>query len=71
MCEGEVALFGNKRLHPTVSQHVGFQIKSFDASVAALVAAVGLVTLLSIIRVHFEVLAVKNISYVWSMAFGN
>ena len=31
LCEGEVALFGNKRLHPTVSQHVGFQIKSFDA----------------------------------------
>ena len=68
MCEGEVALFGNKRLQPTVSQHVGFQIKSFDACVAALVATVGL---LSTIRVHFEVLAVKNISYVWSMAFGN
>ena len=68
MCAREAALFANKRLHPTVNQHVGFQIRGFEASVAALVATVGL---LSMIRVHFEVLAVKNISYVWSMAFGN
>ena len=53
-CAGVVALFANKRLFSTVNQHVSFQLRSFDACVAALVATLGLLSMM-LNRVHFEV----------------
>ena len=41
-CAREAALFANKRILPYMNQHVTFQMRSIDASVAALVATVGL-----------------------------
>ena len=49
---GVVALFANKRLLSTVNHHVHFQMISFDGRVAALVATVGL---LSLMLKRFEV----------------
>ena len=43
---GVVALFANKRLLSAVNQHVGFQMRSFVACVAALVATVGLLLIM-------------------------
>ena len=51
---GVVALFANKWLFSTVNQHVGFQMRSFVACVAALVATLGLLSMM-LNRVHFEV----------------
>ena len=45
-CAGVVALFANKRLLSTVNQHVDFQMRSFVACVAALVATVGLLAIM-------------------------
>ena len=43
---GEVALCANERFLSTMNQHVSFQIISFHAPVAALVATVGLLPIM-------------------------
>ena len=53
-CAGVVALFANKWFFSTVNHHVSFQLRSFDACVAALVATLGLLSMM-LNRVHFEV----------------
>ena len=51
-CAREFALFANKGLLSTVNQHVAFQMRSIVACVAALVATVGLLSMM-LKHLHF------------------
>ena len=56
-CAGVFALFANERLLSTVNQHVDFQMRSFVACVAALVATVGLLSVMLLKPMLFQVIA--------------
>ena len=52
---GVVALLTNKRLLSTVNQHVSFQMRSTNGLVITLVATVGLLSLMLLMHVCFQV----------------
>ena len=54
MCTGVVTLCASKRLLSAVNQHVLFQMSSFDACVATLVATVELLSII-LNQVYFKV----------------
>ena len=52
---GVVALLANKRLLSTVNQHVSFQMRSTNGLVITLVATVGLLSLMLLMHVCFQI----------------
>ena len=54
-CAHVVTLFANERLLSTVNQHVSFQLRSTNGLVITLVATVGLLSLMLLMHVCFQV----------------
>ena len=55
VCTGVVALFANERLLSTVNQHVSFQLRSTNGLVTTLIATVGLLFIMLLMHVCFQV----------------
>ena len=54
-CAHVVTLFANERLLSTVNQHVSFQLRSTNGLVTTLIATVGLLFIMLLMHVCFQV----------------